>query len=64
MTTGQLFQFAVKILKMIDSRLGAKGANINATMDFLSRETYAEQEICIRPLYKSHNECHLILGSN
>ena len=42
MTTGQLFQYAVKILKMIDSRLGAKGVNINATMDFLSRETYAE----------------------
>ena len=42
MTTGQLFQYAVKILKMIDSRLGAKGGNINATMDFLSKETYSE----------------------
>ncbi len=42
MTTGQLFQYAVKILTLVDGRLGAKGVNINATMDFLSRETYAE----------------------
>jgi hypothetical protein len=28
MTTGQLFQYAVKILKKIDDRLGAKGVNI------------------------------------
>jgi hypothetical protein len=42
MTTGQLFQYAVKILTLIDGRLGAKGVYINATMDFLSRETYSE----------------------
>jgi hypothetical protein len=42
MSTGQLFQYAVKILTMIDVRLGAKEVNINATLDFLSRETYAE----------------------
>jgi hypothetical protein len=42
MTTSQLFQYAVKILTMIDVRLGAKEVNINATLDFLSRETYAE----------------------
>ena len=40
MTTGQLFQYAVKILTLIHGRLGAKGLNINATMDFLSIKEY------------------------
>jgi hypothetical protein len=62
MTTGQLFQYAVKILTLIDGRLGQKEVNIQNTMEFLSRETATEQEICIRPLYRSHNGCRLTLG--
>ena len=62
MTTGQLFQYAIKILTLIDGRLGQKEVKIQNTIDFLSRETATEQEICIRPLYRSHNGCRLTLG--
>ena len=42
MTTGQLFQYAIKILNMIDERLSYKEVNIKATMDFLCKETDTE----------------------
>jgi hypothetical protein len=62
MTTGQLFQYAVKILTLIDGRVGEKEVKVQKATDRLSREAGTEQEICIRPLYRSHNGCRLTLG--
>ena len=48
---------------MIDGKLCNREANIKASIEQLSRSGDTNVELCIRPLYPSHNGCHVSLGA-